>query len=229
VKEQKRAYHRGKQPVLLLMGEEGETMPQDLTALLDGIRPGPVSDTTKFERLLAACWNDLDADHGGMEGYKLLGRMEEVEWKPPLLSFRIERHGGTVMGSSRAEVQHWEVDLEKKTATLAKTGHRQLRPMAKRIYIKPLVGQILAAVRSGKEDELVSWHDNGMVFVNTTTIFPKASAVRMTLESRRKRLSDAVASVVLKEGWDRLGPRCFRWKQCGGGQNANVRSDDGDL
>lgn len=99
-----------------------------------------------------------------------------------------------------------------KTATLAKTGHRQLRPMAKRIYIKPLVERILDAIRLGKEDDLVSWHHDE-VFVNTTTIFPKGSAVRMTLEGRRKRLRDAVAGVLLKEGWERLGNDCFRRKE----------------
>jgi hypothetical protein len=37
-----------------------------------------------------------------MTGQKLLGRMEEVVWEPPILSFTVERHGGTVQGSSRA-------------------------------------------------------------------------------------------------------------------------------
>jgi hypothetical protein len=190
-------------------------MTGNLLSLLASIPPGPVSDTTELERLLAACWDELSGDDGGMEGYKLLGRMEVVAWNPPILSFAIERHGGTVMGSTRAEVQHWEVDLEEKTATLAKTGHRQLRPMAKRISIKPLLERILNAIRLGKEDDLVSWHHDE-VFVNTTTIFPKGSAVRMTLEGRRKRLRDAVAGVLLKEGWERLGNDCFRRKSSGG-------------
>ena len=174
--------------------------------------PGPVADVRTQERLLADCWDDLVADDGGMEGYKLLNRMEAVAWNSPTLRFKIERHGGTVMGSSRAEMQHWEVDLEKKTATLAKAGHRQLRPLARRIYIKPLVARILDAVRSGKENGVVSYHDDGKVFVNTTNIFPTRSAVRMTLEVRRKRLRDAVAGVLMKEGWECLGPDCFRRK-----------------
>lgn len=174
--------------------------------------PGPVADVPTVERLLAACWDDLVGDDGGMAGHKLLNRMEAVAWKPPTLSFRIERHGGTALGSTRAEMQHWEVDLEKKAAILTKTGHRQLRPMAKRIYLKPLLVKILDAVRSGKKDDVVSRHDDGKVFVNTTTIFPTGSAVKMTLEGRRKRLRDAVAGILMAEGWERLGPDCFRRK-----------------
>jgi hypothetical protein len=49
-------------------------------------------------------------------------------------------------------------DLENKTATLAKSAHRQLRPMASSL--------------------------------NRRLIFPDGSAVRTTLEGRRKRLRD---------------------------------------
>jgi hypothetical protein len=108
--------------------------------------PGPVADVSAVERLLAACWGDLVRDDGGMAGNKLLGRMEAVTWKPPTLGFQIERHGGTVLGSSRAEIQHWEVDLEKKTAILTKTGHRQLRPMRPRLNIEPLVEEIVRLI-----------------------------------------------------------------------------------
>jgi hypothetical protein len=174
------------------------------------VPPGPVTETATLEGLLAACWDEFTGDDGGMAGYKLLKRMEDVTWTPPTLNFAIERHGGTVMGSTRAEVQHWEVDLAKKTAILAKTGHRQLRPMARRIYIKPLVDRILAALRGGSESDLVFRHDDGTTTLNTTLIFPGGSAVSMTLEGRRKKLREAVAAVLLKEGWEHLGKDRFR-------------------
>lgn len=72
---------------------------EDFCLRCSRLAPGPISDTTELERLLAAYWDELNGDDGGMEGYKLLGRMEAVVWKP-ILSFRIERHGGTVIGSS---------------------------------------------------------------------------------------------------------------------------------
>ena len=94
------------------------------------LQAGPVGDVATLTLLLAACWGDLVGDHGGMVGHKLPGRMEKFVWQPPTITFRIKRHGGTKPGSTRAELQRWQVDLEKKTATLVKAGHRQLLPMA---------------------------------------------------------------------------------------------------
>src|ERR1035438_2078306 len=67
--------------------------------------PGPVADVPTLERLLAAAWGDLVGDDGGMVAHKLMNRMKAVTWNSPILSFRIERHGGTVLGSSRGEMQ----------------------------------------------------------------------------------------------------------------------------
>jgi hypothetical protein len=178
-----------------------------LRAHLATIQPGEVVDTTDLERLLAACWEEFT---GGMAAYKLLGRMENVIWTPPNLTFTIERHGGTVMGSTRAELRHWKLNVEEETAVIVKFGHRQLKPMAQRISIKPLVESILAAIASGSGNELVEKHEDGTFSLNTTLIFPKGSAVKMTLEGRRKRLREAVASVLLKEGWKRLGNDIFQ-------------------
>jgi hypothetical protein len=87
-----------------------------LVTYLATIPPGPVPDLGDLERLLTDCWHEFTGDDGGMAGQKLLGRMEEVVWEPPILTFKIERHGGTVLGSSRATPQEWRLDLDKKTA-----------------------------------------------------------------------------------------------------------------
>jgi hypothetical protein len=42
--------------------------------------------------------------------------MEDLEWNPPMLSFIIERHGAMVLGSTRAENQRWEIDMNKMEA-----------------------------------------------------------------------------------------------------------------
>jgi hypothetical protein len=174
------------------------------------LQPGPITDTGQLEQLLADCWDQFTGDDGGMLPHKLFHRMEAVAWHPPLLSFQIDRHGGTVLGSTRAEMQHWEINIDQQTAVIVKHGHRQLKPMAQRIELKPLVEQVLAAIRSGSENELVSKEDDGTIFLNTTRIFPSGSAVRMTLEGRRKRFREAVARELLKEGWQRLGKDSFR-------------------
>jgi hypothetical protein len=134
------------------MGQKEEMTGLDrLRAHLATTQPGELADTSDLERPLAASWDEFTGDHGGMEGYKLLGRIENVTWQPPKVAFTVERHGGTVMGSTRAELQHWEVNVELKTAVIVKCGHRQLKPMAERVYIKPLVESILAAIAAEAE------------------------------------------------------------------------------
>lgn len=58
-----------------------------------------------------------------MEAHKLLSRMEQIVWEPPVLTFVIARHGGMVLGSTRAELQHWAVDLNKMTAEITKVSN----------------------------------------------------------------------------------------------------------
>ena len=177
--------------------------------------PGPVADVPTLERLLAAAWDALTGDDGGMEGYKLLNRMEAVAWNTPILSFGIERHGGTVMGSTRAELQHWHVDVEKLTATLVKSGQRQVRPRAKPYPMKALVAEIIEAIRNSQEDHRLAWKGADKVKLKTCEIFPKGSAYRMTLAARRKCFRSSVALVLVSEGWERRGYDLFE-REAGG-------------
>jgi hypothetical protein len=169
---------------------------------LSSLAAGKITDTVEVERLLAAVWDQLTSDESGMHGGKLLGRMEDVTWNPPILSFEIERHGGTVMGSTRAELQHWEVDIQNATCSLVKTGHRQLSPMAKRILIKPLVEEIVNALLCRSEDERIEWTDTDSALVKTSKIFPKGSANQRTLAGRRTRFRDAFKCRLEEVGWE---------------------------
>jgi hypothetical protein len=113
--------------------------PDDLAAYLSGLEPGRLQDTSKLERHLAGSWTAFEGnDAEGMTPWKLLGRMERVEWLPPALSFVIERHGRTCAGSTRANPHRWTVNITDKTASCEKVGHRQPRPMAPRLSIQPL-------------------------------------------------------------------------------------------
>lgn len=60
--------------------------------------------------LLREAWVSLaGGDETRMDASKLEGRMEKVTWTPPVLTFTIERHGETVMGSSRSRLYRWTV------------------------------------------------------------------------------------------------------------------------
>ena len=122
-------------------GRGAMSHPSDISALrayLAPLQPGPVPDAREVESLLAACWDRFDGgDAEGMSADKLIGRIAQVEWDPPVLSFLIERHGGTVMGSSRAAVHAWNIDVAQMTAHCLAVGHRQLKPMAPRLDVAP--------------------------------------------------------------------------------------------
>src|SRR5947208_2380350 len=78
---------------------------------------------SKVESLLIGCWDEFEGSSTeNTTGDKLIGRIEKLEWQPPNLTFRIERHGATVMGSSRATLQRWNVDIEARNATVATSG-----------------------------------------------------------------------------------------------------------
>lgn len=177
---------------------------------LMALPPGAVLDTNGLDGLLADCWGDLErAYDGGMEASKLLGRMESIHWQPPILTFVIERHGGTVCGSTRAELQHWEVDVERSTATIVKTGQRQVAPMSRRVSVTPMAQEVAEAALQGKSDERLRWLGGDCVHVVTSRAFPTISGCKRTIEGGRKRLANEVAEIVAKHGWESIGRNRF--------------------
>ena len=183
---------------------------ENMKATLTALPAGEVPETLGLDGLLAGCWENLDgSDSAGMNGAKLLGRMERVRWNPPILFFVIERHGGTVNGSTRGELQHWEVDLDNWTARITKTGHRQLKPMAARHSIKQIAEEIAARILNGEEDHRLQRFDDGTVRVLASAIFPMGSGFRRTVEGRRKQLVQYVEQRLVENGWMSKGGNRF--------------------
>jgi hypothetical protein len=187
--------------VAKLSENEGMTGADRLRAHLAHIPPGQISDTTDLERLLAACWDEFTGDYGDMAAYKLLGRMEDVTWEPPVLNFTVERHGATVAGSTRANLQGWTVNIEQNTIFCEPLGCRQVRPMQARLKVEPLVEEIVRLIVAKQEDDRLQWHDDCSVKVLVGNIFPADSAVKQTLAGRRKRFRKALVERLGAEGW----------------------------
>ncbi len=168
------------------------------------LKPGEVSynDVREVEALLSRCWDQLQGSgEGGMTAPKLRDRTEEMQWKPPMLSFNIERHGAMVNGSSRAEVQQWRIDLSRKIAELSAVRPRQKLPMDKRLDVKPLAAEIAAFINAGREDQRLKWHGEGCVRVATGKVIPTTN--KQTTNSRRKRFAAELESVLAPSGWHR--------------------------
>lgn len=123
-----------------------------LRHLLHQLPPGEVSGSDAVRAALADAWSSLAGNRTeGTDASKLV-RMEELRWEPPCLVFRLERHGGTVNGISRAEVHEWRVDVERGAASVHVVGHRQLRRMQPRLDTEAIARRIASKVKAGDED-----------------------------------------------------------------------------
>jgi hypothetical protein len=182
---------------------------KELTNFLAAIPPGPVPAPGDLERLLADSWHDFTGDDGGMTGDKLLGRMEQVVWEPPILTFTIERHGGTVNGSSRASLQEWTLDLENMTARCAEDRFRQVHGRQPRLDVRPLAEEVAKLILLRREDNRLKWYEDGRVRVLVGKVLPDDSAVTQTLAGRRKRFRETMARRLAVEGWREVGVNVY--------------------
>jgi hypothetical protein len=185
-------------------------MSSPLAAHLATLPPGLVQDKDAVERLLIKEWHGLSgSDDGGMQSRKLNGRTESMEWNPPVLTFTIERHGGTVNGSSRAELQRWRVDTAERSAKIASSGRRQLRPAAKRLDVRPLAEAVAKAILNSSESELVKKLPDGRIRVLIRTVIPD-SEFEQTTAGRRKRFRKILEPLLTAAGWVSAGVNTYQ-------------------
>lgn len=187
---------------------EDQVATPELDALRTFLRPlptGPVMDEAGLTAALAAAWPSLgDSSETAMAAFKVR-RLEAPSWKPPLLAFDLERHGATVLGSSRAEVQVWTVNVEAGTADVAHSSHRQVRPSAARLTVGPLADEIVTLILSGQTDARLTWSsDKQSVNVNIGLVVPD-SGPKQTITGRRKRFRQALQERLAASGWDEDG------------------------
>jgi hypothetical protein len=188
---------------LLLFGpniqasEEDMGKRENLRAHLRGQPAGEPPEGTLH--LLAECWKELKGSGlSGMTADKLR-RVETFEWVPPLLTFTIERHGAYVNGSTRASVQHWQVNVEQGTAELTGEKRRQLDPMDKRLNVRPIAEALADAIERGAYDDRFHVSKTGNVRLNIGKLIPHTN--NQTTSSRRKRLRAALAQTLTERGW----------------------------
>jgi len=173
---------------------------------LASVPPGLIEDIQSLESLLVDCWPDLDGSGGeGMYASKLRGRMESVKWNPPILSFEIERHGGAVMGSTRAALHEWKVDVQLGTAAVCPTGRfRGLRPSSARWDAKAKADEIVRLILNGVDDSQLKWdRDKSRITIRLQGIVPYGGGQR-TYEGRRKRLLAALGERIEHTEWSKV-------------------------
>ncbi len=197
---------------LIYYEQKAEAMSPSIKQLRDALRDVPrgplgIGDAARITCLLAECWEQLPgADETSMQGRKL-SRAERLSWSPPCLSFEIVRHGATVLGSTRGELQQWTVDLESLKVTWEGGRYRQLTPTAPRVYVRPLVKAVCDVVRQGSEadSELVRngtvvWQEPTRLAIKLSKLIPN-NGFKQTIQGRRKRLRDELMKQMSTLGW----------------------------
>lgn len=182
---------------------------KDLRTFLDAQGAGPLVDRAGLITCLIPVWADLEgASDWAMEPRKL-GRMEDPTWLPPVLTFVVERHGGTVYGSSRADLQTWTVNLDRATAISATTGRRQVRPQAARLDVGPIVDDVVRLVVDEIDDPRLKWSAGRRTVRIAVGQFTPASGSQQTIASRRTRFGAKLQAAMAEAGWVKTAPATF--------------------
>lgn len=177
----------------------------DLAAYLATLSPsfaieGEVKNT--IIELLCNCWSSLHGSTDQSTSADKIYRAENLAWSPPNLCFVLERHGGTVNGSSRAELHHWEVDVTSGVASIIKIGRRQLVPMAKRMDTLAKAQETAKLIYSRVEHPYIHWVEPGVyAVVNIGNVIPETN--KQTTASRRKKYREQLEKEMLESGWVR--------------------------
>ena len=178
---------------------------------LNGLPVGRISDVESVERFLFKCWHEFDGgEETKMDGHKLLHRTEEMQWNPPCLEFDMERHGGTVAGSVYAEIQSWTVDLSKMTATVARTGRRQVEAKDKPLKTKPLAEVVAKLILDKTKDPHLLWKHDDKVRLNIEKMIPATN--QQTTGARRKRFRTDLLEILHPHGWKMTTMNTFERK-----------------
>ena len=193
-------------------------MPNPLGALRNFLGSYPPTESftneTHFRlvEMLKDSWSHLEGS--GAEGMRVqkLDRIEGLRWDPPLLRFTLERHGGTAMGSTRAELHEWMVNIDEGTAVCARLGFRQLERIAKALKVAPVVKELVQLIDEGSEDQRLKWSgDRQRVTVSLRKAIDTAevqhgafSEYKQPKQGRSKRLGEALRAELEQRGWRSL-------------------------
>lgn len=167
---------------------------------------GPISDISRLQTLLACAWDDLSLiSHrdAKMSADKLPSRMESVTWEAPLLTFEIERHGGTVHGSSRAEVHEWQINVDAGSKSLTGSRPRQLQTARPRWDARQAAADVVAKILATENDSCLKWNkDRSEVRVVAREVVPDWDvAAKQTTQGRSKRLRESLIELLRPSGW----------------------------
>ena len=81
--------------------------------------------------------------------------------------------------------------------------------MQARLDVLPLAEEIFQLIIKHQQDERLKWNKDGSVHVEIGKILPENSAVKHTLQGRRKRFRQALDELLRSEGWQKIGTNVY--------------------
>jgi hypothetical protein len=180
-----------------------------LIQYLTRIAPGAIADTRVLDDILADKWDRFNgSSENYMAAHKLLGRMEDADWRPPILSFSVERH--SVENPTQAPVERWVVDLLCNTARISGVTTRKLFHLGLDLSIETAAEEIVRSILSGEPDERLLRKPDGILCIAATWVFYKGSGLNRTVGVKRRTLCDLIEVEVKDHGWMRMGLHLFK-------------------
>ena len=180
-----------------------------LRTFLDAQGTGPLVDSASLIARLGPVWPTLAGGTAeSMEPWKL-GRIENCEWLPPLLTFVVERHLNVGADGTRADLQTWTVNLDSSTALPATIGYRQRLSRSVPARVAPLVADVVRLVVNSLDDGRLAWS------VGRQTVRIAIGAIilddgpKKTVAGRRRRFQRLLKSEMAAAGWTKTGPATF--------------------
>lgn len=183
---------------------------QDLKQKFLDFPEGPITDW-KFISSIGEHWHLFEGSSFTAMNSGKFDRVESPMKKGDTLIFEIERHGGTVNGSSRAIVYTWSVDFDKFAATVMKESFRQLKPISKKYDPTGDVDSILNLIVSNKDDDRLLWNQKRDACRVLSSKIVRGNSQK-TLSGRSKRFAAALSTKLLEIGWI-LGPQNWARKK----------------
>jgi hypothetical protein len=175
----------------------------ELRSALQRCPEGPTPEELRGEvlRALEGCWDALPGSDRENTTTDKIHRADNLRWAPPQLSFELERHGGTVMGSSRADIHRWTVDVDSGIATCFVGGYVQVTPRSRPVHTRPIAQEIAALISVGKEDPRLKWAENRSRVRVVVGNIPALDGVNRTRAGRRERFRRDLETCLHATGW----------------------------
>jgi len=179
---------------------------QELRNFLASLPPGSIAAPSHLERILASSCHDFEySNQENMKAGELKNReIEEVEWKPPILSFTIQRYRVTLLGSATSERQRWEVNVVTKEALCYKAGSERANPSQPPPNVEPIVEEDVRLIKNHQKTEWLKWQNDGSVHVVMGKVFPVSTNLNKHLSRQRERVRAKVDESLTTAGWRKI-------------------------